>query len=89
MDRERCARIQMCPLTPEPAKDIILPFCPIYQCISLSVHYSDSQNFMSVTTVAKQRICFALMKPLTPLAGANSQCAGANSKAARWVPSPR
>ena len=89
MDRERCARIQICHLTHEPAKDIILPFCPIYQCISLSVHYSDSQNFMSVTTVAKQRICFALMKPLTPLAGANSQCAGANSKAARRVPSPR
>ena len=62
MDRERCSRIQMCPLTPEPAKVIILPFCPIYQCISPSVHYSDSQNFMSVTTVAQQRICFALMK---------------------------
>ena len=89
MDRERCSRIQMCPLTPEPAKVIILPFCPIYQCISPSVHYSDSQNFMSVTTVAKQRICFALMKQAPPLAGANSQCAGANSQAAGRVPSPR
>lgn len=78
----------MCPLTPEPARVIMLPVCPICQSISPSVHCSDSQNFVSVTTFAKQPICFALMKRLKPLAGANSQCAGANSQAAGRVPSP-
>lgn len=89
MDRETCARIPTCPLIPEPANVMIFPFCPIRQRVSPSVHYSDSQNFMSVTTVAKQGIGFALMKPVTPLAGANSQCAGANSQGAGRVLSPR
>lgn len=61
---ERCARIQMCPFDSLDVRVIILLFCPICQSISPSVHYSDSQNFVSGDNLGKNNgYAFALMKP--------------------------